>query len=432
MQSVTDLCGSLGKGQLKAPTLRSVRRMTNLVAARNEINRRSGPAGGFPFEAYANPLEYSRWDPNIFLAYDIHPMRYLQQDFVHEYCYEPDSTVPMTVKGRIVQSGTIPNRIIERSLVRKLNSNIDAYFSDQSWAYRPRRSTQMAILQVREAVRRGRHWALKTDIEHFFASIGREILEKQLRDTLEDSGLCEMILRANSPVNDRRAWIELSDRTEGLPQGNGLSPFLSNLYLNGFDENCSNLDYRRYADDILVLGSSKSEVVKARQHIKRLLAQLGLRLNLRKTFIQDLHQKPLTFLGYEIRGGNIYPPMKAILKLETKLRVRGQEVRKINLMRQFVARYSMCGVRKLFRRIDREIYQHYPAGATLTAMLDHPARVQGSVGNSEEQVAGPKGKAARMAAKKAHLGQAPVADAAWGQNPIPDVCSLAPTELGRQ
>jgi hypothetical protein len=426
-----DLRGGLGT-QLKAPTLHSARRMKNLLAARDEINRRSGPAGGFPFEAYVNPLEYARWDPNIFLAYDIPPMQYLQQDFVYEYCYEPDRTVPITVKGRIVQSGTIPNRIIERALVRKLNSNIDAYFSNHSWAYRPRRSPQKAILQVRESVRRGRHWALKTDIEQFFPSVDREILEKRLRDSLADSGLCEMILRANSPLNDRRAWIELSERTEGLPQGNALSPFLSNLYLNGFDENCSKLDYRRYADDMLVLGSSKKEVVKARQQIKRLLAQLGLNLNLRKTFIQDLHQKPLTFLGYEIRGGNLHPPMKAILKLERKLRVRGQEARKINLMKQFVARYRIGRVRKLFRRIDRELQQHYPNGVNLTGMLDHPASVQWSVGGSKEQFAGPKGKAARMAAKKAHLGQAPIAAAAWEQNPILDACSLAPMELSRK
>ena len=114
----------------------------------------------------------------------------------------------------------------------------------------------------------------------------------------------------------------------GPSPGKWTFAFLSNLHLNGFDENCTNLDYRRYADDMLVLGSSKREVVRARQQIKRLLAQLGLNLNHEKTFIRDLHKELLTFLGYEIRGGNIYPPMKSILKFERKLRVRGQELEK--------------------------------------------------------------------------------------------------------
>ena len=183
------------------------------MAALHEINRRPSAAGGFSYQAYVRPLEYARWDPTIFDAYRIPPLRYLQEEFVCEYCYEPDETVPINVKGRIVQSGTVANRIIERAIARKLTASINACFSDRSWAYRPRRSAQMAILQVRDAVRQGYHWALKTDIEHFFPNINRKLLELQLRRGLVDQGLCEMTLRANSPISGRRKWIELWERT---------------------------------------------------------------------------------------------------------------------------------------------------------------------------------------------------------------------------
>ena len=59
------------------------------MAALREINRRPSAAGGFPYEAYVRPSQYARLDPNIFDAYDIPPMRYLQEEFVCEYCYEP-------------------------------------------------------------------------------------------------------------------------------------------------------------------------------------------------------------------------------------------------------------------------------------------------------------------------------------------------------
>jgi RNA-directed DNA polymerase len=426
---ILDVCRGLGKGQLNAPTIKSVRKMKNMLAARSEINRRLGPAGGFSFEAYVNPLEYSRWDPNIFLAYDIGPMKWLQEEFLFEYAYEPDPTIPINVKGRIVQSGTIKNRIIERAIGRKLNSNADAHFSDRSWAYRPRRSAQMAILPVRDAARRGFNWALKTDIEHFFPSINRNILEQQLRRTFADERLCEMILRANSPISPRLSWIELWERTEGVPQGNALSPFLSNLFLHGFDEACSNLEYRRYADDILVLGRTREEVVEAQQQIERLLTQLGLRLNPKKTLIRDLYRQPLIFLGFEIRGGNVYPPMKAILKFERQLRVPGQEAHeKIILMKGFVKRYAIGPVRKLFRRVDRELHQWYPQGVTLTGLLDYPASFSKSVYSSRRVFAGPTGKAASVTAKKAHLEQAPVVAAAGEQDSVMNLCSLAPME----
>jgi hypothetical protein len=418
----------LGGGSLKAPSIHSVRRMKNLLAALGEINRRVRPGHGFPFEAYVSPCEYARWDPNIFSVYDIPPMKYLQEEFVFEFCYEPDPTIPINVKGRIVQSGTIPNRIIERGIGRKLNPNIDVYFSDRSWAYRPGRSTQMAILQVRDAIRAGFHWALKTDIEHFFPNINREILERQLRDTFADQRLCEMILRANSPITDRRSWIELSERTEGIPQGNGLSPILSNIYLHGLDQACNHLNYFRYADDILVLGRTRGAVVEAQQRIERLLAPLELDLNERKTAIRDLYRQPLTFLGYEFRGGNPYPPMKAILRLEEKLRVRGQEAQKVNLMKDFVRRYRIGPVRKLLQRVDRELRRYYPGKITLVGILDHSASFNRVL--RCEVFAVPKGKAACMTAKKARFGQALIAAAAGEQDSILNACSLAPMEVG--
>jgi hypothetical protein len=343
--------------------------MKNLVAARGEINRRTGPAGGFPCEAYINPTEYARWDPNIFLAYDIPPMEYLQQEFVYEFSYEPEPTVPINVKGRIVQCGTIANRIIERALARKISRSIDQYLSDQSWAFRAKRSPQMAVLEVKKTIRRGFHWALKVDVQDFFGSTNRDVMEKQLRATFLDQKLCEMILRANSPLSDHRRWVELSERTEGLPQGNSLSPILSNIYLNWFDQECADLAYQRYADDILVLGRSQREVTVAKKRIERLLAILGLRLNAKKTEIRDLHRQPLVFLGYQHQGGNPRPPFKAVRNLQRQLRARGHEAYKVTLMKGFVNRYRIGAVRKLFRRIDRELRRYYPVGATLTGIL---------------------------------------------------------------
>jgi hypothetical protein len=242
-----------------------------------------------------------------------------------------------------------------------------------------------------------------------------------------------MTLRANSPVNRNRSWIELFQRTEGLPQGNALSPVLSNIYLNRFDQECECLRYSRYADDILVLGRTKSEVVRALRRIKNLLEPLGLRLNEKKTLIVDLHRRPLTFLGYELSGGNLRPPKKAVLRLQHKLRVRGLEAReKINLMQGFVSRYRLGSVRKLFRRIDRELRPYYPAGVSLTGILDDPAGFTKRAVISSEVFAGPKGKAACVTAKKARFGQAPVAVAAGEQDSMLNACSLAPMELSQR
>ena len=144
------------------------------------------------------------------------------------------------------------------------------------------------------------------DFKAFFDSIDRKVLENQLRATVADQNLCDAVMTVTSPAIIIHGTTV--QRRNGLPQGNGVSPFLSNLYLHRFDEACSHLKCFRYADDILVLGRSWSEVMEARRYISRLARPLGLRLNPKKNYVADLHKKPLVFLGYELRGGNIYPP----------------------------------------------------------------------------------------------------------------------------
>ena len=61
--------------------------------------------------------------------------------------------------------------------------------------------------------------------------------------------------------------VEEKTRTEkGSPQGGIISPLLTNIYLNRFDQYMKTLGIRivRYADDILVFASSKSEAGRYR------------------------------------------------------------------------------------------------------------------------------------------------------------------------
>lgn len=318
------LARGVGKHPSQGPTLLSIRRIRNLTAALREINRKPLGYDGLPYMAYADPISYARVDPRVLWAFpDLKPAKYLQEEIELGEQYEPPPTEPLLVKGRLVERATVGARIIERAATRKLNANLDRHLSDRSYGYRPGRSPETAILRVRDAVRRGRHWAFKADIAHFFPSIDRGILEQQLRASLADECLCKFLMNSVAPiildVKNRRRW----ERINGLPQGSGLSPFLSNVYLHRVDEACAQFEYFRFADDVLILGSSREEVAEAGQFFKELLARLKLQLKPEKTFIRDLYQKPLTFLGFQIQGGNLRPPLKAIFKLESKLSLGG-------------------------------------------------------------------------------------------------------------
>jgi hypothetical protein len=65
------------------------------------------------------------------------------------------------------------------------------------------------------------------------------------------------IIRAGRPC----PWIPEA----GTPQGSGISPLLSNIYLDELDHKMEQLGYKmvRYADDIVVLRQSQEEAEKA-------------------------------------------------------------------------------------------------------------------------------------------------------------------------
>jgi hypothetical protein len=208
---------------------------------------------------------------------------------------------------------------------------------------------------------------VKTDFKQFFRYVDRSILEFQLRTTIPDQALCDALLNTVAPVVV--IYGRSMDRVAGLPEGNGLSPFLANLYLDGLDKACSHLNYYRYADDLLVLGRTREGVQEALDLIQAIAAKLRLKLNAKKTAIIDLYREPVVFLGYELQGGNVWPPQKAIERFEKKLLFRGQEDR-VQLMKGFARRFSIGPVRKLFRRLDRRFAELFPSGVTLVGLLD--------------------------------------------------------------
>jgi hypothetical protein len=414
----------IGAGLDQAPTLKSVRRINNLVSAFHEIrNRRAVGCDGIPYKAYLEPLKYARLDPNFLIAYpELKPFQTIHQSLL--FNAYPDPVQTKTIRGgRKVQVGTVRNRIVEGAFARKLTAHFERFFADSSCAFRRGKRPEEVASKIRSLIRQGNHWCWRTDIEKFFASVARDILLKQLDDSILDKQLIEFIFEAISP-------FQLLGRefvTSGLPTGNALCPLLSNLHLHRFDLACSHLSSFRYVDDILVLGKSRETVEEAKKHIELLLASLGLRLNPKKTDTYDLHRESVVFLGYEFRGGNVYPSDESIEKLERRLRVWGQKAHRdpipanrsmVSIMKGFVRRFRVGPIRKLFKGIDRRLIPLYPAGVTLTGRWDEIRAIGKSKVNKgvkATNVGLPRGGAASCSTEKARIGLVPTVEKAAGE-----------------
>ena len=180
---------------------------------------------------------------------------------------------------------------LQRAVLAYLAPGLDAFFEDSSLAYRRGLGRQSAARRTGAAAADGFRYALRADIEDFFDSVDHAELRERLDAFLADDGTVRMLLewvRSGAPGVDR-----------GLPTGAPLSPLLSNLFLDQFDEAIARQGARlaRYADDFLVLYRNSEEAEAVFEGARQAAEALQLRLNENKTARLDLRE-PFEFLGF--------------------------------------------------------------------------------------------------------------------------------------
>lgn len=192
------------------------------------------------------------------------------------------------------------NHFLHYVFHRLLSPVLDKLFTDAVVGYRPHRSRQSAKKRIAEAFHEGFSYVLKADIASFFDQIDWRILLEKIDAVLPtaDSRMRELLEQC---VKTQIAGPEgIMPRDKGLLQGSPLSPLLSNLYLDDFDEQLAAMGYRvvRYGDDFVIMLRSAEEGKVALADIRLLLEPLGLSLKEEKTLLQPLDMG-FTFLGLE-------------------------------------------------------------------------------------------------------------------------------------
>ena len=125
----------------------------------------------------------------------------------------------------------------------------EAVFSPHSYGFRPGRSAHQAIRQSQEYIREGYDWVVDIDLEKFFDRVNHDMLMARVARMVKDKRVLKLI----------RAYLEsgvmmngvVMETEEGTPQGEPLSPLLSNVMLNDLDRELEERGHKfvRYADD---------------------------------------------------------------------------------------------------------------------------------------------------------------------------------------
>ena len=261
---------------------------------------------------------------------------------------------------------TVVDRIIQQAIAQQMQPIFEPLFSDASYDYRPKRSGQQAVQQVRKYAEQGYTYAVEVDLAKYFDTLNHELLMELLRKQIRDkrvTGLIKKYLKAGVMENG----VIIRTR-EGSPQGGPLSPLLANIYLNEFDQEMARRGVKvvRYADDIVVVTKSKRAAEHMLESCRKFLeGKLKLTMNLQKSKVVSLFSRGnFKFLGCCLgkdgRGIYIRVHRNSLQKAKQKLREltcrsQGRNVRMVmakvkEFIRGWIGYFYIADMKRILQR----------------------------------------------------------------------------------
>ncbi|NQX90392.1 MAG: group II intron reverse transcriptase/maturase [Halioglobus sp.] len=241
-------------------------------------------------------------------------------------------------KQRPLGIPTLRDRIVQRAMLMAMEPIWENDFHRLSYGFRPERSVHHAIRTVRIQLTdsnetKGR-WVIEGDLSSYFDTVHHRLLMKSIRKRINDKRFLTILWQFMTAGHiDRGLFCAAS---EGVPQGGVLSPLLSNIMLNEFDQMldarylCHKVrkgrgswnhsikieracaiaenrqwkpavSYCRYADDfIVIVKGTKADAEAIKEECRELLEdQLKLRLNMEKTKVTHVNDG-FVFLGHRL------------------------------------------------------------------------------------------------------------------------------------
>lgn len=214
---------------------------------------------------------------------------------------------------------TIMDRVVAQSMNLVLTEIFDPDFTASNFGFRQGQSQHKAIDHVRRHVAAGYEWCVAIDLQSFFDEIPHGLILRLIRRKIADEKLITLLARALKAGVVVEGLFEKTDK--GCPQGSPLSPLISNIVLNEWDQELERrgLRYARWADDSVILVKTERSAHRVMGGVSRYLEEtLGLKVNREKSEVAPM--KSVTFLGFQILRGKIRVSNKSREKFKERIR----------------------------------------------------------------------------------------------------------------
>lgn len=290
-----------------------VYQLENLRRAYRAVRANKGAPGidGETVEAYGQHLEERLSQ----LHHELKTGTYEPQPVLRVEIPKPDGS------KRPLGIPTVKDRVVQQALLNILQPIFEPDFHPSSYGYRPGRSCHQAVARAEMFINKYdlKH-VVDMDLSKCFDRLDHELIIRGVNRKVSDGSVLKLIRKfLTAGVMKDGAW-EVTDI--GSPQGGVISPLLTNIYLDHFDQTMKARGIRivRYADDILIFARSRKEAGKYRQIATNILeGELKLVVNKQKTHLTSAY-KGVPYLGFVIhtRYTSIHP--KKIKNFKDRIR----------------------------------------------------------------------------------------------------------------
>ncbi|MDL5515109.1 group II intron reverse transcriptase/maturase [Arenibacter sp. M-2] len=223
---------------------------------------------------------------------------------------------------------TVIDRVAQQVIATELETMVDKTFSDHSYGYRPNRSAHDAVSQCRLNCMRY-SWVIDLDIKGFFDNIDHGLMLKAVEYHTKQKHILLYVKRwLEAPVQLSDGGM-LYTEGKGTPQGGVISPVLANIFMDivfdkWMEKQHPDVEFERYADDIVVHCTHKYAALKLLGSIRGRLKSCHLEINEEKSRIVYCHRNQKkqpklkeTYQKFDFLGFTFKP---------RTVRVRGKQV----------------------------------------------------------------------------------------------------------
>lgn len=329
-------------------------RLENLKLAFKQVKRNNGAPGidGETVSDFAENLE-----ENI--------------EFLHEKLktntYEPSPVRRVEIEKpdggiRLLGVPTIKDRVVQQAIVNIIEPIFDVTFHPSSYGYRPKKSQHQAVAKAERFMNKyGLTEVVDMDLSKCFDTLNHKIITEVIAARISDGKVLKLIeafLKAGVMKDGSFTETEV-----GSPQGGVISPLISNIYLNQFDQRMMAKGIRivRYADDILIFAKDKETAGNYKAYATKILEEeLKLKVNQKKTKLTSVREG-VTFLGFVICERCVIVNLKRVKRFKDKIRAitkrnSGRQleavIKELNpVLRGWLNYYRVANIKVLLREL---------------------------------------------------------------------------------